>query len=584
MRTTDRVDVASLVAQYDQQTRSDGLFPVVPAEVAGQWLEVFDRSPFSLVEAFLATEDYADRVAVVYGDERYTYSMQWDIVHRLAGHLSGRFGVQPGDRIAVAMRNYPEWPFIFWASQLVGAVFVPLNAWLSAPELAVLIEDCDPAVIFADDERLARLSGRSDLLQRAKGVVSVRCAAAGAIAIDALVSETDACTTEVIPHRPHPEDIATILYTSGTTGRPKGVLGTHRNHTTTILSMRLRAHALRSVRATGSDDAVPTTPHPAGATLITFPLFHIAGLTLLTTNTYAGRAVVLMYKWDVAEAMGIIARERISEITGPPLIMRQTLEAALDPRYDASSLQTLGNGGAAASPKQVRDIVDIFDGDVVPTTGYGLTETTSAVLLNTGADFVNKPGSVGKPLPTVQIRVCDQDGRDLPTGVPGELWIRGPQVAAGYYGSTGDTAESFPNGWFRTGDQVVVDDDGFVQLVGRLKDVVIRGGENVYCAEVEVVLEDHPNVMEAAVIGRPHALLGEEIEAVVRLHPGHALDSQRLTEFVAPRLAAFKVPKYITFTDEPLPRNAAGKLVKRELTQRITGEAERRSSDRGVNQ
>ncbi|WKN61379.1 class I adenylate-forming enzyme family protein [Rhodococcus opacus] len=524
-------------------------------------MQEFDRDPRTLVAAFAQTSAYADDEAILYGDERYTYRQQYQLAYRLAYQLVHRFGVRPGDRVAFAMRNYPEFPLVFWATQLAGAIAVPLNAWLSSHELAVLVDDCEPAVIFADDERLQRLSSHPHLLAKARGVVAVRCQHPGTNAFSDLVAD-DSNSAEFLAHQPEPDDVATILYTSGTTGRPKGVLGTHRNHVSTILSVRLRAEALRESRDGTDTDGGGA---PQGTTLITFPLFHIAGLTIMTSNTFAGRRVALMYKWDVEDAMRIIAAEQVSELTGPPLVVRQTIEAARTGNYDVSSLTTLGNGGAPAGHKQVRDIVEVFDGRVVPTTGYGLTETTSAVLLNTGAEFVDRPSGIGRLLPTVEIHICDGQGQPVDPGAVGELWVRGPQVAAGYYRLESATEAAFGDGWFRTGDLVIQSADGFVELVGRLKDVIIRGGENVYCAEVESVLEDHPDVIEAAIVGRPHELLGEEVEAVVRLHSGRDIGGDQLIEFAAARLATFKVPRHVTISPEPLPRNAAGKLMKREL-------------------
>jgi long-chain acyl-CoA synthetase len=554
---------------YARLTSPEGPFPLTGGEVSGRPMQVFGRGPRSLVEAFLATRAYGAREALVYRDERWTYAEQWDVVQTLAHQLRTRFGMAAGDRVAVAMRNYPEWSFVFWAAQLLGAVVVPLNAWLTARELEVLLDDSQPAVLVADGERLDRLASRPGLLDGMRGVVSVRCERPGSVPFAELVAAGGA--GDMVPFSARSEDVATILYTSGTTGVPKGVVGTHLNHTSTILSMRLRAEVARRARPDGLQEAPQDDATAAGTTLVTFPLFHIAGLTMLTSNAFAGRRVVLMYKWDADEAVRLIALERVSEMAGPPLVVRQTIEAAARGDHDLSSLVTLGSGGAPAPPQQVRDIASVFAGRVNPATAYGLTETTSAVLSNSGVDFLTRPTSIGRPLPTVEIRVCDEDRHPVPVGTAGELWIRGPQVAAGYHRRPEDTAEAFPDGWFRTGDLVTQEEDGFVHLVGRLKDVLIRGGENVYCAEVESALEDHPDVLEAAVVGRPHPTLGEEVDAVVRLRHGRSLEDRQLIAFVSDRLAAFKVPTRVVFTEGPLPRTASGKLLKRGLTAAVGG-------------
>ena len=261
---------------------------------------------------------------------------------------------------------------------------------------------------------------------------------------------------------------------------------------------------------------------------------------------------------------------------GPPTVIRRLIDAAADSDLDLSSLVALGSGGSLAPAQQIRNIRGLLNGRVSPGTAYGLTETTSAVVSIGGPDLVERPTSIGRPLPTVEARVCGPDGTPVPQGRPGELQIRGAQVALGYLNRPRESAESFQDGWFRTGDQVVEDDAGYLYLVGRLKDVIIRGGENVYCAEVESAIEDHPAVAEAAVVGRPHPTLGEEVCAVVRLRPGRAADAEALRAHLADRLAAFKIPVAVRYSTADLPRNASGKLLKESLRPLVAeGEGER---------
>ncbi|WP_034508353.1 class I adenylate-forming enzyme family protein [Blastococcus sp. URHD0036] len=550
---------AQSVDPYWELTARRGPFPLTEQVVDGRPVQVFDRSPRTLVEAFLEMRAHGDAEALVYLDERWTYAEQDRLVMALARQLRDRFGVGRGDRVAVAMRNYPEWGPVFWAVQLLGGVVVPLNAWLTGYELQGLLADSEPVVLIADQERLGRVAGRPEGLAGLRGVIVVRGRHPAAVPFEDVVADVDG--PDVEPHPVTPDDVATILYTSGTTGAPKGVLATHRNHVSTILVMRLRAEAVRRARL--ADAGGPATPT---ATLVTNPLFHIAALTALTSNAYAGRRVVLMYKWDAEEALRLIERERVSEMSGPPLVVRQLVDGAARGEHDTSSLVSLVVGAAPAPPQLIQDIGTTFGGAVSPGTGYGSTETTSTVLTITGADYLARPTSVGRPVPTVEMRVRASDGAIVPPCGVGELEIRGPQVAVGYHHRPEATADAFADGWYRTGDQVSVDADGFVHLVGRLKDVVIRGGENVYCAEVESAIENHADVLEAAVIGIAHPLWGEEVGAFVRLRPGRSLDPGELTAFLVERLAAFKVPTAVRFTDDPLPRTASGKVVKADLT------------------
>jgi long-chain acyl-CoA synthetase len=547
---------------YRDLTASDGPYPLTESSVDGRRLTVFNRSPFTLAEAFLATRDYGDAEALVYRDERYTYAQQWSLVMRLARELGERYGLVKGDRVVVSMRNFPEWSFVLWAVELLGGVVVPLNAWLTGSELATLIADSKPVVIVADQERIDRLAEYPEAFAGARGVLQARGDLRPAVTDLAELLADGLDDSDIEPAAIAPDETATILYTSGTTGMAKGVIGTHRNHVSTILVMRLRAQAIRQRRAAAGISERAT---PIGTTLVTNPMFHIAAFTALTSNIFAGRRVVLMYKWDAREAMRVIEHEQVSELSGPPLVVRELVDLAAEGGHDTSSLVALVNGAALAPPQLIRDIGTVFEGRVSPGTGYGSTETTGVVVTITGQTYLDRPTSVGQPLPTVEIRVRDEKGELVGRNGLGELEIRGPQVAPGYYGNPEATSESFQDGWYCTGDRVRLDDDGFVHIVGRLKDIVIRGGENVYCPEVESALEGHPEVVEAAIIGLPHPMFGEQVAAVVRLKPGATADEPQLIAYVAQHLAPFKVPATITFTQEPLPRTATGKVVKADL-------------------
>jgi long-chain acyl-CoA synthetase len=364
-----------------------------------------------------------------------------------------------------------------------------------------------------------------------------------------------------------PEDDATIFYTSGTTGNPKGALGTHRNICGNLLSLafgQARA-ALRSGKTLES-----LTEGGQNAQLISVPLFHATGChAILAANTAFGGKLVMMYKWDPELALELIEREAITAFGGVPAMVWQVLESPDFRKRDLSSVRGIGYGGAPAAPELVRRIKEEFPG-VSPANGYGLTETSSVTTLNAGDDYIRKPESCGAPVPVVELKVVDQDGVELGVDTVGELWIKGPNVVKEYWNKPEATAESFTDGWLHSGDLAKIDDEGFVYIVDRAKDMVIRAGENIYCVEVESVLYDYPDVVDAAVIGLPHKVLGEEVGAVVQLRSGADCDEEALRNHVSARLAGFKVPVRIDIRDEPLPRNANGKILKRQLKDEMT--------------
>lgn len=546
----------------DKLTRPDGPFPLVRRTINGMDVDTYDREPRTLRDVFVSTQSFDERIALVYGDERWTFKQQRDIVVRLASQLHSRFGVRKGDRVAIAMRNYPEFAFAFWATQMLGAIATPLNAWLTSPELAELLDHCEPRVVFADEERLARL----DAAWFARdAVVAVRAGDAKAPSFAEIVASADGPAPEPVLND---DDIATIVYTSGTTGRPKGVVGTHLNHVSSLLGRHIRV-----VAASGAGALDPNWTPPAKAKLMAYPLFHVAGVGTLTACAFSGHTLITMYKWDVPEAVRIIAREGVSELTGPPLVVQNLVEVAAQHPAQLSTLSLLGCGGALAPAKLVNDIHRIFEGRVTPTTGYGLTETTGGVIAISGAEFVARPDAIGRALPTVEIRLVDEADRDVASGDPGEILVRAPQVMGGYYRDAEASTHALAGGWFHTGDVARLDESGLYALVGRIKDIVIRGGENIPCAQVEACILEHADVIEAAALGVPHDTLGEELAAIVRVQPESRLAPEALRQFVGARLAAFKVPAYVELTTEPLPRTASGKLLKPSLKTRALAAA-----------
>jgi acyl-CoA synthetase (AMP-forming)/AMP-acid ligase II len=532
--------------------------------------------PRTLREFVETTWAYRDTPFLIAGEQRYSYAEFFAAASALAVRLREGYGLRSGDRAVIAMRNHPEWQIAFWAAQLAGLVAVPLNAWWTEDEFVHALDDCEPGVLLVDGERLGRVAGwarrtgtRVVLFhgehgagQAAEGLRVERYEEFPAP--DPLAAPPDV--------EPRPEDDATILYTSGTTGRPKGAVATHLAQAGAALNPRY--HAAASALARG----VIPGQGPAPVSLMTFPFFHVAAFTGFYGAMAAGGTLVLMHKWDADEALRLIRAHRVTHFAGVPATGLQLLEAAERAGDGLESLTLFSTGGAAPPPALVTRLTARYGRRVEPRNGYGLTETSGGVLAHFGDEYRADPGGAGRPTPVTEVRVAGPFGDELPDGEPGELWLRGQSLFRGYWRDATATEEAFGDGgWFRTGD-LAVRREGRISVVGRLKDVVIRGGENVYCVEVEGVLHDHPDVADAAVLGIPHPVLGEEVAAVVRLRTGAGVTAagaaaEVLREHVGGKLAAFKVPAQVLFTDEPLPRNATGKLLKHRLRALVEEEA-----------
>jgi long-chain acyl-CoA synthetase len=548
---------AELTAAF---TAPGGEFALVDTEVRGVPWRVYERGPHTLRELFELTRTWGDRVFTVYRDEHVTYAQHAGIVAGLATLLHDEYGLRQGDRVAVTMRNYPEWAPWFYACQVSGLVFVPLNAWWTGPELRYALGNCEARLVVADGERAAILEGIDLPMIEVRGEGRGRPWAEVLAALDRNAELPDVTIA--------PDDDATILYTSGTTGRPKGAVGTHRNHCTNILNTLLGARVAATIANGGTPpDPDPGAPQPGG--LCTFPLFHIAGITSLTYTALTGGKLVTQYRWDPVEALELVRREALTGVSGVPTVGRQLVEQAAREGGGLDTLAALSMGGAPIPPDLIGLIDSQFASLVSPANGYGLTETTSAVVSNTGQDYVTHPDSVGRLAPGADIRVVDPaTGEDAGPEEIGELWFRGPNVVRGYWNNPEGTAAAFTDGWFHTGDLGLVR-DGWVYVVDRMKDVVIRGGENIYCAEVEAALFEHPAVADVAVVGIPHARLGEQAVAVVNTRS--AVTAEELQQHVRERLAEFKVPEQVVFRAEPLPRTPSGKVLKRELRTEVQG-------------
>ena len=551
-----------------QMTAPGQMFSITDVEVDGNKVRSWAMAPDSLRDVWLGTAHHAGADYLVYRDERWTYTRAHDEVARIANWLVTR-GVGPGDRVAIAMRNYPEWLLSYWAIASIGAVSVGVNAWWVAEELRYGLQDSAPGVLICDSERLQRFSGiREDF--PALQVAAVR------------VDEVPAWATpwsEVLATAPalpevgiHPDDDACIFYTSGTTGRPKGAQLTHRGCVNNLFSVMFATLSQATAQAQALGKEPPNLLGGGGpqmASIVATPLFHVtANNCLAQTATVAGGKLVHMHKWDAGEALRIIEEEKITIFSGVPTMSREIIMHPDFSKRDTSSLSSLNGGGAAVQPDLVEKIARGARG-AQPGQGYGMTETCGIISSASGFFLADKPTSTGVLMPVFEIKTVDQAGNTLPPGERGEICVRGPQLIKGYLNRPEATAETIVEGWLHTGDIGYVDKDNFVYLVDRAKDMVLRGGENVFCSEVEVALYEHPAVAECSVFAVPDERLGEEVGAAIFPASGTHPTGEELREFCRGKLAAYKAPRYIWIMDQPLPRNASGKFLKRELQQSL---------------
>jgi long-chain acyl-CoA synthetase len=561
-----------LKAVRAQLTAPGAPFEIETIEVRGIPLRSYKNAPPTVRHLWLASAAFAEREYLIYQDERITYGEAHRQVAAIGAWLAEQ-GVSRGDRVAIAMRNYPEWLLIYWACVCMGVAAVGMNAWWVTEEIDYALKDSAPKVIFCDGERLARLLERPTMAADILVVATRLDDRSGAGDLPAGIVPW----AEVIAHGgalPHvdvdPDDDASIFYTSGTTGSPKGAQLTHRGCIANLFSMVFNGQmtTLATQAATGAapdPDAAPQIP----TALLTTPLFHVtANNCAAYVVTAAGGKLVCMYRWDPKTALELIEREKVTAMSGVPVMSRELISHPDFAQHDLSSLLTLGGGGAQLPPDLVMKI-DRSTPNARPTTGYGMTETCGIITSLTGDFYVAKPSSVGPALPDYEVKCVDDAGNTVPRGDVGELWVRGAQVIKGYLNRPEATAEAITDGWLHTGDIARIDDEDFVYIVDRKKDMVLRGGENIYCAEVEACLYRHAGVAECSVFGVPDGRLGEEVGAAIYPHPGFALDGLTLREHCAAFVARHKIPRYIWIVGEPLPRNAAGKFLRRQLRETL---------------
>jgi long-chain acyl-CoA synthetase len=532
-------------------------FEITEAEVRGIKTKVFAGTPPNIKTLFELASLRGDAEFLIYEDERWSMNELLAHAGQVGDMLVNQLGVKKGDRVSIAMRNYPEWISTFVAITCVGAVAVPLNAWWEHDELVFGMEDSGSVACFIDSQRLDRISG----LDVSAQLVVVR--PEGTLpdgVVDLAEKLVDGATMPEVEIGP--EDNVTILYTSGTTGTPKGAVSTHRAILSALMAFGGRAAVAGLVEPPAEP---PSEDDPTPAFVLAVPLFHVTGLVPVLLGSFLGGArLVMMYRWDPERALELIERERVTTFVGVPTMAFDLIESPSFETRDTSTLTSIGGGGAPMPPELVRRIDASFSKGR-PGLGYGMTETNAYGPQNTGDAFITHPTSTGRALPIMDLRVTDADGNVLGPGELGEIWFKGPNLISGYWNRPEATAETIIDGWLKSGDIGRIDEDGFVYVVDRAKDMVLRGGENVYCAEVEGAIYTHPAVHEAAVYGLPDERLGEEVAATIMVKSGQTLTAQDISAHLAGTVASFKIPRIIEIVETPMPRNAAGKILKRQI-------------------
>ena len=529
-------------------------FAVGSATVNGIEYPVFANAPPTLKHLYLhAASKFTDDDFIVYHDLRWSFAETDARASALAGALVAS-GIGHGDRVGIAMRNYPEWILAYMAATRIGAVAVLLNAWWESEELDYACGDSAVKLVVADSQRAERLATARE--RNGFEVVCVRGTVDGCTDWEEFLARADSAVA--LPE-PGADDVATIFYTSGSTGHPKGVMTTHRAIVNTLMCWGLLTIADRTVRGKGPAEGAQM------GLLLNIPLFHVTGCNaMFLLSVLAGQKLVLMDRWRVEHALELIESERITAFNGVPSMSFELAQAAANSDRDLSSLYAVSGGGAARPAAHVPVIADALE-HVMPSIGYGMTETSAIGTANAGAAYQDKPNSVGVACwPLVTLRIVRPDGTDCDANEHGEIWLKAVSNMVGYLNQPEATAETMQDGFVKTGDVGYLDDDGYVYIVDRLKDIVIRGGENISCQEVEDALYAHPSVQEAAVFGLPCEKLGEQLVAVVSV-AGTAPAAEELQEFVRGRLAYYKVPTAIDVRSEALPKTATAKIYKRAL-------------------
>ncbi len=530
-----------------------GPFEVVDIEVGGVTIKSFASRIRTLRDILLKSADFGDNTYMLATDgsseRRISFAEHARLVASVAAAFRDRYDVQPGDRVAILGANSPEWVISFWAAISLGAVAVGLNGWSTAPEIAYFVADCEPKVLVADRKRVERIDGD--------------------LGVPIVVMEDD--FSELESYAPDAgfaalpvdeDDPAIILYTSGTTGRPKGAINTHRNVASFLMiNFYNGAKAMMLAAPPGPDDPPPLPT----CQLVSSPLFHVSGLHSAAVMMLATglKSVWLMGRFEPAIAMRVIEEERCTGWSFTETLLHRMVNFPDADKYDLSSIKNVGGGGSPVSASLIERTREIFPNARHNVgVGYGQTECAALATLNNGQELIDFPLSVGRPLPTVELEIRDPAGAAVAEGVDGEVCVRGPMVMPGYWRRPEETAATItPDRWLRTGDIGHLE-DGRLYLSSRKRDLIFRGGENVYPVEIEKIIEDHPDVEECGVIGVDDPELGQRVKAVIVARRGHAIDVEAVRTWCASQLAYYKVPEQWEVREGSLPRNAAGKILK----------------------
>jgi len=538
----------------------EGMFELQKKTIRGNEYNVFVNVPQNLYEYFQFALIHGEWEFLAYEDESYKYQEVLNNAAGLAHVLVDQYGLKKGDAVAFSMRNYPEWIYSYMAVTSIGCVAVPLNSWWQGEELDYGITHSEAKVFIGDDERLQRLEGLVENTPR----ISVRCQAntfTNTVAFEELVKPKESFPQVEID----PEDDASIMYTSGSTGYPKGVVTTHRSIINTPVAWAFLATMASQLESDGGETFVQAE---SPCTLAAVPLFHVTGShSNFLLSLVSATRIVLMYKWDPLKAIQLIEKYRVTSFSGVPTMTQDIITASeANPDTDVSSLVSLGGGGAARPPEQIKSQEKNHPTKIAGV-GYGLTETNAAGTNASGKLLYDKPDTAGFPTPLIhKLKIIDEEGKEVSTGETGEVCIKSASNFRCYLKNEEATTEALDSkGWFRSGDVGCLDEDGFLYIIDRIKDIVIRGGENIACLEIEAILSEHPAVLEASVFGVPDERLGENLATRIALKPGKTATETEISSFLEEKIAKFKIPSYVWFQEEELPRIASGKTAKKQM-------------------
>ena len=546
-----------------QLTAPTAPFEVETVDVAGVPLKAFKNAESSLGAFLAAGRNHDANLFLQYQGEDWTYGAFFTAVDQACDWLVNEAQIQKGDPIAIAMRNRPEWLVAFVATVTIGAVAVPLNSWGKAQELTQGLEDSEAKLVFCDSDRLAFIRELNTELP--------------AVVVDKSDDPRDTLLSD-IRQRPAPNepllaevdrhDPAILMFTSGTSGRPKGALLSHFNCCQALMNVEFIGAGtyMTNMEEMNKQLASPTLPK----TLLAVPLFHISGLlSQALINLRHGRALYMMYKWDIQEALRIVKEEQITVLMGAPVMLLELLKNQAFSDEHAAHLTNVSAGGAA-TPELLSELYATKTGTAMSGGGWGMTETMGSGAAFTGRYFAERPTASGFPSPIVEFSFRDENGDEVPPGEPGEIWVRSSAAIQGYF-SGGKESDKPIDGWMGTGDIGYISDEGFLYICGRVKDMIIRGGENIYPSEIEACLLEYPGCEEVAVVGIEHDTWGEEVGVVMKLQASATADADAIKSFCKAELAGYKVPEHVVFTDEPLARNALKKLLKAAIKERYFG-------------